>query len=441
MERKTAIIGAGVTGLAAGYVSGLTVYEAKSRAGGICDSYYVDDIGMKHESQSMGRYDKRWRFEVGGGHWIFGGDSNTLRFIDKHSPLIRYNRHSAVLLGNDLVGFPIQNNLCDLKNVAQKEAIYRELFDTVREMPKNPTMKQWFEANFGETLMGVFFNGFQSAYTANLWDKLAPQDAYKNPVNLDDVARGFNAPQNAVGYNTTFAYPRNGLNHFVDELESNTNVIYNKRVVSIDQANREVEFSDGDGFYYDTLINTLPLNVTMKLSGINYDDALPKTSVLVLNIGAKVGPEFKNVQWLYIPDSKNGFHRIGCYSAVTSDFLPTNARDGNYASFYVEKAFAGIEDMSGTENDSYTPEYVDAVIDELKDRGIIEAVEVVDATWIQNAYTWKSHAAHVDGFAEEAIKKLKSLANIEQTGRYARWHFQGIAESVREGLLTGMRFL
>lgn len=35
------ILGAGITGLAAGYTSGLPVLEARPFAGGICSSYYL----------------------------------------------------------------------------------------------------------------------------------------------------------------------------------------------------------------------------------------------------------------------------------------------------------------------------------------------------------------------------------------------------------------
>ena len=57
------ILGAGVTGLAAGMATGLPVYEAKSSAGGICASYYLNG----------------YRFEIGGGLLpVFGADQRAL---------------------------------------------------------------------------------------------------------------------------------------------------------------------------------------------------------------------------------------------------------------------------------------------------------------------------------------------------------------------------
>ncbi len=72
-KRQTLILGAGVTGLAAGYASGLPVYEAASAPGGICSSYYVRPGSTQRLSQAPAD-GEAYRFEIGGGHWIFGGD-------------------------------------------------------------------------------------------------------------------------------------------------------------------------------------------------------------------------------------------------------------------------------------------------------------------------------------------------------------------------------
>src|ERR1700730_8245413 len=52
------VVGGGMTGLAAGMASGFTVLEGRGCPGGMCASYLKDG----------------YAFEIGGGHWIFGGD-------------------------------------------------------------------------------------------------------------------------------------------------------------------------------------------------------------------------------------------------------------------------------------------------------------------------------------------------------------------------------
>jgi len=54
----------------------------------------------------------------------------------------------------------------------------------------------------------------------------------------------------------------------------------------------------------------------------------------------------------------------------------------------------------------------------------------VDPVWVEAAYTW---AWPDSKWKEKAIALLKEH-NIYQIGRYGRWKFQGIAESIREGL-------
>ena len=63
------ILGGGITGLSAGLVSGLPVYESETVPGGICSSYYLTPGGSDRlfDSPEDG---EAYRFEIGGGHWI-----------------------------------------------------------------------------------------------------------------------------------------------------------------------------------------------------------------------------------------------------------------------------------------------------------------------------------------------------------------------------------
>jgi hypothetical protein len=49
------------------------------------------------------------------------------------------------------------------------------------------------------------------------------------------------------------------------------------------------------------------------------------------------------------------------------------------------------------------------------------------------AYTWRSPGSR---WRERALEAL-AAAGIQQVGRYGRWHFQGIADSIQEGLDAG----
>src|SRR4029453_3229394 len=93
------ILGAGVTGLAAGVASGAPVFEATATPGGICSSYYVRPGTRERlpaRPPDRPRAGDASRFEIGGGHWIFGGDPLVLSYIERLAPTRSYTRRSSV---------------------------------------------------------------------------------------------------------------------------------------------------------------------------------------------------------------------------------------------------------------------------------------------------------------------------------------------------------
>ena len=429
---KTHILGAGMTGLSAGWISGLPVYEAQNVPGGICSSYYLYP-GEKHRLYVSPEDGEAYRFEIGGGHWIFGGDPAVLKFIRSLAPVKFYSRNSAVYFSKKglYVPYPIQNHLRYLgKEIAAK--VVGEIVVNSSKSGKPRTMADWLEQNFGKTLFELFFAPFHELYTAGLWTRVAPQDAYKSPVDMPLVIQGaFNKVRSPVGYNVTYVYPKEGLNTLAQRMAKRCKVFYQKQVVRIDVRRKEVIFSDGSGIKYENLISTLPLNKVTEMAGVRVDEeAGIYTSVLVLNIGARKGSKCPNEHWLYIPDSDSHFHRVGFYSNVDVSFLPNSSRnESDRVSIYVERAYRNGEKPSDEEIETYSK----SVIKELQAWKFIEEVEVVDPTWIEVAYTWLPPDSR---WKEKTLRELEKYG-IYQVGRYGRWIFQGIADSIRDGFFIG----
>ena len=427
----SAVLGAGVTGLAAGLASRAPVYEARDEPGGICSSYHLKPGGLRTVPSDPEGY----RFEVGGGHWIFGGDAAVLRFIRQLAPVTSYQRRSSVFFSrqNLYVPYPLQNHLGHLDKGIAAKALSEVCTSPGRANPS--TMADWLEANFGPTLCEFFFAPFHELYTAGLWRKIAPQDAYKSPLDLPAVIRGAFEKTPTAGYNATFVYPADGLDALVRGMSARVNLRCGKRAVSINSRGHEVFFSDGSSLQYDQLISTLPLNTMIELTGLEVDEEpAPCTSVLVLNIGAHRGAKCPDDHWLYIPDSNSGFYRVGFYSKVDSCFLPTSSRQRNdRAAIYVERAYPGGQKPGEGAMRLYSA----AVVRELQEWQFIAGQpEVVDPTWVDVAYTWTWPGSNW---------RQKTLALLEQhdlimVGRYGRWEFQGIADSIRDGLMVGAAY-
>ncbi|PIE31907.1 protoporphyrinogen oxidase-like protein [candidate division KSB3 bacterium] len=428
MNLQSIILGAGMTGLAAGVTSGMPIFEAASVPGGICASYYIRPGAemVTHEAPADG---EAYRFEIGGGHWIFGADSCIRRFLEQHAGVKQHERVSSVYFRKKRLSipYPLQNHLRYLDDRCLAQA----LKEIVQPQKAFSTMRDWLETNFGTTLCKLFFFPFHEYYTAGLYPRIAPQDAYKSPVNLTDVIHGAFSDVTPVGYNTTFLYPDSDLSVLAGKLASHCTIQYEKRAVVIEPHNKHVIFSDNTQVSYDTLISTLPLNMMLELTGISLDiQPDPCTSVLVLNIGAVKGAACPVEQWLYHPDSRSGFHRIGFYSHVDPSFLPKASRKAqDRVAIYVERAFPHGQRLT----DEATQRYGQDVIRELQEWQFIGDVEVVHPTWIDVAYTW---AWPNSDWRQRALLALEAH-DIYQVGRYGQWRFQGIANSLREGLLTG----
>ncbi len=433
MKNKIIILGAGMTGLAAGLASGSPIYEAEEKPGGICSSYYVypgDNKRLKNAPADGEAY----RFEIGGGHWIFGDNPSILRLIKNLLPVKQYKRRSKIYFPkyNLFVPYPLQNNLRYLeKNIAIKAI--SEIFHGLHSSVEVNTLKEWLEKNFGVTLCELFFFPFHELYTAGLFNHVAPQDLYKSPINLKLVIQGALNSVPDVGYNTTFVYPIGGLNLFSELLAAKCDVHYNKRAVSIDIKKKIVYFEDGLQKKYNTLISTLPLSQMIEITGLDSKIETrkdPSTAVLVVNIGAIRGHNCPNDHWIYISDSKVGFHRVGFYSNVDLSFIPSSKREShNYISLYVEKSYPYNMQVSDYEMKSEG----EKIVAELQEWGWIEDVEVIDPTFINIAYTW---SWPFSSWKKDALHILEKN-DILQVGRYAQWEFKGISDSLREGLYVG----
>lgn len=423
-----------MTGLAASWISGRPAFEAAPLPGGICRSYYLRP-GQAEPARTAPEDGGAYRFENGGGHWVFGGDRVLNAGLAGFANWRRYRRKSSVFFPESklFVPYPLQYNLRYLDPTLASWAL-----DEMRRAPSAPvgqgslTMASWIEQAFGSTLTELFFGPFHELYTAGLWREIAPQDGFKSPVDLSLVERGMREDVPETGYNNTFLYPEGGLSSFADALAGRADVRCGMRVVRIDTQARAVVFEDGSTVEYSRLVSTLPLHHMLALASIDVGERPdPCTAVLVLNIGGVRGAACPDDHWVYVPHSHSGFHRVGIYSNVDSGFTPAGL--DHRASFYVERAF-----RSGQAPDSAAvAAYSQSVLDELLEWGFLESAEAIHATWVDVAYTWSWPGSR---WREAAIGKLDE-AGILMTGRYGKWKFQGIADSLRDGMLAGASLL
>jgi protoporphyrinogen oxidase len=325
-----------------------------------------------------------YEFSVGGPHWLFGKGPG-LDYIKSLVEVNEYERKAGVYY-NHIFPFPIQET-------AQKKV-----------SPHYGSMRHYFFDKFGQEQFNLFFDPFHERYTCGLQDDIIHEDAYKSPK---------------VGEKThieTFCDPVRGLGHLINVMSSKVDLRLNKRAMWIDWQEKKVCFEDGGVIDYDVLISTIPLDKCLELCGKKPQDLI-YTSVHVLNIGADKTERTPEEYWIYTPFSRFGFHRLGFASNVD----PRKAPKGKL-SMSVEIALRHNERIARFANEQL-------IIKELQEYGFIGDVHVVDPTFVSTAYTWLKDPAD----RTNALNWLYGK-DIISTGRYGKWKFQGMVQSIEDGL-------
>ncbi|MBU2591996.1 hypothetical protein KKD61_00875 [Patescibacteria group bacterium] len=162
-------------------------------------------------------------------------------------------------------------------------------------------------------------------------------------------------------------------------------IFYHKRVVEINLEKKEILFADGKKIKYQKIFSTLPLNKMVQIAKIDlHQSPFPYVSAAVVNIGAKKGKKYPSDQWLYLPKTASGFHRIGFYNNVEKSFVPESSEDKTSIYLEMEKSYLGGKKPDPAE----IKKFCRCLIKELKDWQFIAGKpEVVDFNWIDVAYT------------------------------------------------------
>lgn len=422
-----------MSGLGAATALQTRAFEAQSHAGGLCFSTYLDESGTVRDS-SFDKSDDCFRFEPAGGHWLFGAGPKIPPHFQHDCEFSRYEREAEVFFASsgERLPFPIQENLRYLPAPKRDRAL-REILVPVRKEGVVPlTLKQWLLSNFGPTLCEEFFFPFNDRYTAGLYDRVAPQDAYKSPLDEVRIRQGAQGspPRGATssGYNAVFYYPTRGLDHLARALSLECDVRYDHRIVRIDTNRRSLHFANGDEVGYDSVVSSIPLHHMLSLSGIAAESRQdPTTAVLVVNLAATIGKQCPRSHWVYIPDSRSGLHRVGFYSNVDRSFLPQKYRaDDTVLSLYAERSYpSGVRPSPDDLCNAAA-----AMVSELQTWQFIHGPIVMSFDFVDPAYTW-SWPGSV--WVNEAIGHLQRCC-IRQIGRYGTWRFQGMLASFEQGL-------
>lgn len=315
MEQKIVILGAGPTGLGAGYrlnelgYRNWAIYDRNPYVGGLATSF----------EDSMG-----FTYDIGGhvmfSHYQYFDDLVDKLLGDQYTEIMR---EAWVWMMDRFVPYPFQNNIRHLPPDVVLECVLGLI-----ESQKHPerlkearTFDELIDAQFGTGIARVFMKPYNFKVWAHPVDHMSI-DWLGERVSLPDleqILRNVISGQDSVswGPNNKFKYPLYGgtgglytpFKRYIGD-----RIHLNKHAITVDAASKQVTFSDGEVVDYDLLFSTMPLDLLINRMPDVPDAVREQTHHLHHSSGLIVGvgvnrPLDSSKCWIYFPETSAPFYR------------------------------------------------------------------------------------------------------------------------------------
>ncbi|MDO4714855.1 MAG: NAD(P)-binding protein [Bacteroidales bacterium] len=401
------IIGAGITGLSYAAFCGHTDYlllEQSTEIGGYCKTTRRNGYVWDYSGHFFHFTDPLIKDIVMGG-------------MDKAS-LVEVTKNTAIHYHDRRIDYPFQKNIHQLAKQEFIDCLY-DLFTTSAE--DYATFKEMLYVKFGQAIADKFLIPYNTKLYACDLDTL-DKDAmgrFFPYAEKEEIVRNFKQEHDS-SYNATFVYPLEGAIAYIHSMMRHVKkeqVRLNCSVKSIDLQRQIVVTNSGEIIHYDRLVSTIPFPRLLQLANIAYDKTIYNwNKVLVFNLGFDTGGNDNQTHWLYFPEEKYCFYRVGFYSNILSS---------EKLSLYVELGFK--------KDEAIVPEdWLNIVLHDLKQAGIVsEAQQLVDyESIVMNPAYVHINAASVADVAHR--KDVLAENGVYSIGRYGSWTYCSIEDNVKE---------
>jgi len=409
---KYLILGGGISGLSLGNFleEDYLIIESQERVGGYCKTIKKGDF----------------IWDYAGHFYHFKEDKIKEMFLGKLSSdeMIEQQKCTKIFYKGKLIDYPFQKNIHQLEKEEFIECLYDLYFKT--EKGEYLDFLDMLYGKFGTAIVEKFLKPYnEKLYACNL--KSLDVDAmgrFFPYANLTDIIKNMKDSNNN-SYNDTFLYPKEGAQKFIDILYQNiekNRVQLNTSVKQVCMDEKYVITSQNEKIYYDYLINTIPLNIFLSLCG---DEKLTELSrkvsynkVLVFNLGFDKKSTYTKEHWIYIPEKKYNFYRIGFYD---------NILQSDKLSMYIEIGFSKNDSINVEEELRKTLvglKEIGIISDEMK---LLEYVSLI----MDPAYV------HINGEDSKQVDAFLSAGknnNVYSIGRYGRWQYCSMEDCILEAM-------
>ena len=413
-----AVLGAGLTGMSAAYHLGRAgvpcrTFERLPHVGG--HAITLEDEGYRFDRTGHLLHLRDPAMRELALEWI-GGDH------------LEIDRRSMIWSSGVYTRYPFQANTFGLPPDVAYECLHGFIkAHFAKEKPAPQSFEEFCLSHFGEGIS----RHFMIPYNTRLWG-VSPSEItaawcsrFVPLPKLEDVLAGaVGLSGRELGYNARFVYPRLGIGELSKGLARAVSSIELGRVPrAIDWRRKTLHF-EGESVRYEALISTAPLPVLVGLledppAGVRAAAGRLRCTHLYYLDVALDAPCGQPLHWVYVPEAKYPFYRVGCYS----HFSPAMAPAGK-ACLYVELA-----DRSEPDLPSLMPEVASGLVE----MGIIaspSAIRFSRVRRIDYAYVVFDHAYYA---SLGAVRPFLEEQGIWSAGRYGAWNYS----SMEDALLFG----
>jgi protoporphyrinogen oxidase len=378
------------------------------------------------------------------GHWLHLRDARVqalVRELCADQEWVEVERRTSVHSHGARLEYPFQANLHGLPLEVVQECLVG--FVEAREAAARgdapaQTFEQYAVARFGRGIARHFF----VPYNTKLWgmhpDQLTSSWVSRFvpvPDARQVIGGALGLRQEGLGYNASFTYPRaGGIDHLPTALRSaidsriegepdGASVHTGSSAEEVDVVARRVKLSDRkDWVTYDSLISTIPLPELVARTPAAPEAVRAASRNLrsvrwrYLDLATSGAPATKD-HWIYVPEERFPFFRVGVYSNVVEAMAPEGA-----GSLYVELTDRiGEPDIQGI---------VEALV-EIGAIGSVEDLRFCEVRDVEHAYVVfdDAHAA-----ATKTVLDWYESQGVCSCGRYGAWTYNSMEDCILEGM-------
>ncbi|NOZ01099.1 MAG: NAD(P)-binding protein [Deltaproteobacteria bacterium] len=422
-KHEIVILGAGLTGLSTAlHARGdYIILEKESRVGGLTRTEEIDGFLFNHT-----------------GHWLHLRDDGVRALVEELLPglMVTVERKARIYTHGVFTQYPFQANLAGLPGPVLRDCLQGAVKAAVRRAedpnPDLQTFLDYVRHHFGDGIAEHFI----IPYNTKLWG-VSPDEVTADwtqrfvPIpDIEQIIDGaLGTTPGSMGYNASFLYPAEGgiesLPRAMASRLDNDRIRLNTEALTVNTSEGWVESAEGR-IEFEHLVSTLPLPELVQAAVDAPDEiraaaaSLRCSPLRFINVGLKVERPLDGCHWLYLPEARFPFYRVGSASNAVPSLAPAGR-----SSLYVELA-----------NDQHAPEgeVVRALAAFLKEIGTIEREsDVLFAAFREHRHGYVIYDKQCAP-AREAVLRFCLQRNIHSVGRYGAWTYNSMEDAIMDGM-------